>query len=489
MKYSRPLYSIDNLIFDSNTKSYNYISQRERLLEVLVASGTFTQANARLSLVDGTAFFDCGADLSAYAGLDSGSHEYLIKVYDDDGNSIQGYVGAVGGGETLGGEALTTWTNRASPNDFETLTSVGVDITSGINDVGTTGYASNALTNSLTNKRLYKLAKNLTLNSGQAPYHAMFAAATYGQQNNFEALAAGAEDEYFVVDSATYNYLVVWMNTAVASNFSCTFSLKNLTDCAATGFHIISVPGGSTQNWQNVSASFNYNDGDGYSYKIYAVAPDPFEYLPSDDNLVGYWPFNETSGTNAPDESGNGNNGTLVNMEDADWVDGVVGKCLDFDGVDEYVNLGTSVLNNLPIGSISLWLNPTALTTTFRYPIGSNSLAGGNLSFRIDTGGGCWWTVDNSTISGGLVAGTFAIDNWYHVVMTWDGTTWQFFIDSVEVDSVVNANGTSSAGNSVWIGDAWDGLPWSGLIDEVRIYSTALTASEIKALYAYPAGR
>ena len=74
MKYSRPLYSIDNLIFDSNTKSYNYISQRERLLEVLVASGTFTRANARMSLVDGTAFFDCGADLSAYAGLDTGSH-------------------------------------------------------------------------------------------------------------------------------------------------------------------------------------------------------------------------------------------------------------------------------------------------------------------------------------------------------------------------------------------------------------------------------
>jgi len=29
MKYSRPLYSIDNLILDSNTKSYNYISQRK----------------------------------------------------------------------------------------------------------------------------------------------------------------------------------------------------------------------------------------------------------------------------------------------------------------------------------------------------------------------------------------------------------------------------------------------------------------------------
>jgi len=75
---------------------------------VQVAEGTFTRANSRFSLVDGTAFFDCGADLSAYAGLDSGSHQYLIKVYDDDGYSIQGYVGAVGGGVTLGSNLAPT---------------------------------------------------------------------------------------------------------------------------------------------------------------------------------------------------------------------------------------------------------------------------------------------------------------------------------------------------------------------------------------------
>ena len=38
-------------------------------------------------------------------------------------------------------------------------------------------------------------------------------------------------------------------------------------------------------------------------------------------------------------DGGNGNDGTLVNMEDADWVDGVAGKCLSFDGVDEYVSV------------------------------------------------------------------------------------------------------------------------------------------------------
>jgi len=46
---------------------------------------------------------------------------------------------------------------------------------------------------------------------------------------------------------------------------------------------------------------------------------------PSAANLVGYWKLNESSGTNAADETSNDNDGTLTNMEDADWqTSGVV---------------------------------------------------------------------------------------------------------------------------------------------------------------------
>ena len=77
-----------------------------------VASGTFTQANSRLSLVDGTAFFDCGVDLSAYAGLDTGSHEYLIKVYDNDG-----YVGVASG--YSGNAAISVYCAKVTDGGFE----------------------------------------------------------------------------------------------------------------------------------------------------------------------------------------------------------------------------------------------------------------------------------------------------------------------------------------------------------------------------------
>jgi len=87
-----------------------------------------------------------------------------------------------------------------------------------------------------------------------------------------------------------------------------------------------------------------------------------FAALPSDESLVGYWAFDDGSGSVAVDGSGNGNDGTLVNMEDADWVDGVVGKALNFDVGDGPVNLpASSVIASNEI-TISFWASADAIT-------------------------------------------------------------------------------------------------------------------------------
>ena len=58
------------------------------------------------------------------------------------------------------------------------------------------------------------------------------------------------------------------------------------------------------------------------------------------NGLVGYWNFDEGTGTTAADSSGSGNNGTLVNG--STWTAGKVGNgALQFDGVDDSVNAGT----------------------------------------------------------------------------------------------------------------------------------------------------
>jgi hypothetical protein len=60
--------------------------------------------------------------------------------------------------------------------------------------------------------------------------------------------------------------------------------------------------------------------------------------LSPDNDTVGLWHFNENSGNNASDSSGNGNHGTLQNMNNSDWVKAVYGNGLEFDGINDYVN-------------------------------------------------------------------------------------------------------------------------------------------------------
>ncbi|GAH16570.1 unnamed protein product, partial [marine sediment metagenome] len=89
----------------------------------------------------------------------------------------------------------------------------------------------------------------------------------------------------------------------------------------------------------------------------------PFEGFPfmKDDDLIGCWPFDEGSGMVAYDKSGNGNDGSLENMEEEDWVDGKLNKALEFDGVNERVNVPTD--ESLDIGtdfSVVVWIKATA---------------------------------------------------------------------------------------------------------------------------------
>jgi len=256
---------------------------------VQVAEGTFTQANSRLSLVDGTAFFDCGADLSAYAGLDSGSHEYLIKVYDDDGNSIQGYVGAVGGGEAFGGDQITNgqdWTGASGvtpPTGWDAHIQGAYSI---IDDGGShavalkceraggVSYPAISQDISLTSGRLYKLSGDVKfVDDNDVQIRIGVSTGNKDYLNIKDSSGVWVEKSGYFIPDRSIVYITLLANVDDSDGQYSLFDnmgLKPLTDCAATGFHIISAQGGSTQNWQNVHGSFNYNDA-AYSYKIYKV--------------------------------------------------------------------------------------------------------------------------------------------------------------------------------------------------------------------------
>ena len=72
---------------------------------------------------------------------------------------------------------------------------------------------------------------------------------------------------------------------------------------------------------------------------------------------LGHWAFDEGSGTTVRDSSSKGNNGTLVNGPL--WVDGKLGKALQFDGVDDYVQVphNASLIPTTGKATVSVWIN------------------------------------------------------------------------------------------------------------------------------------
>ena len=81
--------------------------------------------------------------------------------------------------------------------------------------------------------------------------------------------------------------------------------------------------------------------------------------------LVGYWPFDDGSGKEAKDASGNGNDGELIG--DPKWVEGKYERALEFAG-GSYVNVPDDPsLELIDTATVMCWFKLTdALTGTSR---------------------------------------------------------------------------------------------------------------------------
>ena len=88
--------------------------------------------------------------------------------------------------------------------------------------------------------------------------------------------------------------------------------------------------------------------------------PDGLFFLPS--GLVGWWKFDEGSGTTAADSSGNGNTMNLVNG--VSWVAGKIGDAISANGTNQYGTVPAINLSGTTAVTVAFWANRTYSTTT-----------------------------------------------------------------------------------------------------------------------------
>ena len=204
--------------------------------------------------------------------------------------------------------------------------------------------------------------------------------------------------------------------------------------------------------------------------------------------LVAFYKFDETSGTSAADSSGNNHTATLVGG--ASFGAGLQNNAVTLGGNNQYVSLPAGIVSGLSTLSIAGWVKLSSNqqwnrifdfgndTTTYMF-LTPNS--GSTLRFSITTGG--------STAEQQINATTLPTGNWEHVAVTVSGGIGSLYVQGTQVaqNTTLTLNATS-LGNTMhnWLGRSeFPSDPYlGGQLDNVRIYSRALSAGEVQALYA-----
>jgi uncharacterized protein (TIGR03437 family) len=192
--------------------------------------------------------------------------------------------------------------------------------------------------------------------------------------------------------------------------------------------------------------------------------------------VYGWWP-----GDGNANDTTSAHHGTLKNG--ATYTTGQVGQAFQFDGENDYVDLGGFVPGAQ--WTLEAWVKPSALPTTRRAILGSlNSCADWALVLQ-DGKFGLALKPATSACTDTLTSGVTAVaGTWYHLVGTSDGTTARIYVNGELKGSVpVSANYLGSTAGT-WIGgDVCCTEFFPGSIDEPTIFNRALTASEALALY------
>jgi prepilin-type N-terminal cleavage/methylation domain-containing protein len=221
------------------------------------------------------------------------------------------------------------------------------------------------------------------------------------------------------------------------------------------------------------------NDG-GRLVSVYekgsALGLEPMDY--GDSSLVGFWSFNEGTGTIVYDYSGNNATGSWQGTLGSQWAVGKIGPYAgNFNGSNNYIT-DASVLTSATGITTCAWIKMSSFSSARQWIV--NTVSGGHAGLFIESDETLRYMDDG----GGANSSGFSVSTgtWHFVAAMVSGANITFYFDG---QSSVTSDSNAKSLTGAQIGLRGDGTYYfTGLIDDVRIYNRALSATQIAAMYA-----
>ena len=216
-----------------------------------------------------------------------------------------------------------------------------------------------------------------------------------------------------------------------------------------------------------------------------------FGEIPQSDKIIAYYAF---SG-NANDSSGNGYDGTISGDPQLTTDRfGNSNSAYSFDGDGDWIYFGTDTLptnnggNISDAFTISVWAKSSSNSTMDLFAYGGMvSCGGGRYGAIVRLGSNIQFNSCNNGFNTSA-SGKNSDGNWHQYVFTWNGSnSRKVYIDG----SLVSSNSTSNVfriqNTGLVIGRGfmdWGlGTTFNGSTDEMRLWNTELSSSEVQTLY------
>lgn len=247
----------------------------------------------------------------------------------------------------------------------------------------------------------------------------------------------------------------------------------------------------------------------------YTRTPEQIAWDYNKGKPIAHYKFDECTGSTVFDASisankeANGNDGTVTiggsgtntsvgecagaaTSSRANGATGKVNYALDFDGTDDYVDMGDPADGSLDVGnnniSLEAWIKTSSSTDQRIIAKKTNVAANAGYSLRINSSGEINVTfADGSSSHDNSTSGVdYADDQWHHVVATYvQGLESKIYVDGNLVDTGSSSfDGNMNSSNNLRIGSySGGGEYFNGLIDEAKIYLYALSDEQVKSSY------